>query len=131
MVHQKMCIRDSIKCEIEFVEESHIQEKETAASQSGHLIQKTGTEVSQTAIQNANLNPRYTFDTFVAVSYTHLLPPHLRNWIITAFSPGMTTKYPLYGQPCTFHHTVLFQCLNGVLRTRRCVNTVNVYLHWG
>ena len=34
--------------------------------------------------------------------------------------------YTSAGQPCTFKHTVLFQCFNGVLRTRRCVNTVSV-----
>ena len=62
------------------------------------------------------------------------LPPYgapavlvfLRNWIITAFCKGMTAKDPLAGQPCTLKHTILFQCFNGVLRTRRCVNTVSV-----
>ena len=67
------------------------------------------------------------------------LPPYgapavlvfLRNWIITAFCKGMTAKDPLAGQPCTLKHTIVFQCFNGVLRARRCVNTVSIYFKRG
>ena len=52
----------SIKCEIDFIVKDQIEEEKAAHNQ---LINKTANKVSQEALQNANLNPKYTFDTFV------------------------------------------------------------------
>lgn len=66
--------------------------------------------------------------TLVSTKNSNELPPHLlRNWIITAFCKWITPKYPFASQKCTFQHTVLCKCLNGVLRTRRRVNAVSSY----
>ena len=50
-----------ISCEITFIPKDSIKEEEPEKK----LIQNHTAAVSQLAIQNANLNPRYTFDTFV------------------------------------------------------------------
>lgn len=47
------------KCEVEFIVESDIKEKADK-----QLINNVS-DLNQAALQNANLNPRYTFDTFV------------------------------------------------------------------
>ncbi len=49
-------------CTIELISETDIQEKKVPNK---HLIQTQTTEVAQAALQGANLNPRYTFETFV------------------------------------------------------------------
>lgn len=51
------------ECEIDFLTSEQLQ-KELNEPQQGHLINRMA-KVNQQVIQNANLNPRYTFDTFV------------------------------------------------------------------
>ena len=59
----------SIKCEIDFIVKDQIEEEKAAHNQ---LINKTANKVSQEALQNANLNPKYTFDTFVVGANNNL-----------------------------------------------------------
>ncbi len=47
---------------IEFISEDDIKYKKRSSK---HLIQTSAADVNQAVIQNANLNPRYTFETFV------------------------------------------------------------------
>ena len=54
-----------IKCEIDFVVEGQVDREHARTNQ---LIKNSPAAVSQTALQNANLNPKYTFDTFVVGS---------------------------------------------------------------
>lgn len=56
-------------CTVEFITEDAIKDKEKPEKQ---LIQNSAGDVSQTALQNANLNPRYTFDTFVVGANNNL-----------------------------------------------------------
>lgn len=51
------------ECEVEFIPEDQVREKEDTSERK--LIHNNTSSVSQIAIQKANLNPRYTFDTFV------------------------------------------------------------------
>lgn len=51
------------ECEVEFIPADQVREKEDSSER--RLIQNNTSSVSQIAIQKANLNPRYTFDTFV------------------------------------------------------------------
>ncbi len=51
-----------ISCAIELITEADIEEKRSPAK---HLIQNGTTDVNQAALQGANLNPRYTFESFV------------------------------------------------------------------
>lgn len=50
------------KCKVDFVVKDQIQEEQLKANQ---LIQNNQLMVSQTTLQEAGLNPKYTFDTFV------------------------------------------------------------------
>lgn len=50
------------KCKVDFVVKNQIQEEQLKANQ---LIQNNQLMVSQTTLQEAGLNPKYTFDTFV------------------------------------------------------------------
>ena len=52
------------QCELDFKLKSDVKEPE----KENRLINVTNNTVSQLALQNANLNPRYTFDTFVVGS---------------------------------------------------------------
>ena len=56
-------------CTVEFITEDAIKDKEKPEKQ---LIQNSAGDVSQTALQSANLNPRYTFDTFVVGANNNL-----------------------------------------------------------
>lgn len=56
-------------CTVEFFTEDSIKDKSQNEKQ---LIHTNSADVSQTAIQSANLNPRYTFDTFVVGANNNL-----------------------------------------------------------
>ena len=57
------------ECEVDFKVKEQIEEEEPAIPQ---LIQKPAASISPEVIQSANLNPKYTFDTFVVGSNNNL-----------------------------------------------------------
>ena len=58
-------------CELEFITENSIKNSERDRSEK-QLIRTGASDVSQSALQTANLNPRYTFDTFVVGANNNL-----------------------------------------------------------
>ncbi len=72
----------AIKCELDFIVEDQIKEE---SSKGGQLIKRNVNTVSQAVLQNANLNPKYTFDSFVVGANNNLA--HAAS-LAVAESPG-------------------------------------------
>lgn len=87
-------------CDVDFKVKDQIEEEKQAQAPS--LIQKNKAVVSPDVIQSANLNPKYTFDTFVVGSnnnLAHAQPLQLRNLPERSTIPFLSTEALVLEKP--------------------------------
>ena len=75
------------QCKLDFKLKSDVKEPE----KENRLINVNNNTVSQLALQNANLNPRYTFDTFVVGKNNNL--DMLHPWLLRNLRARSITRY--------------------------------------